>query len=156
MECLCLIPNLIINSPTKSPLNPGPLSEIISSGVPNLQQMLSKTNLATSLAVIWLVGAASCPSCHVVDAHNDVFLPCSSPWEWPNCIYAPFLKRAKGSNWLLRAISEPSRTCALAHITCFTPKMCISMERWPCKTSLQDLPTSYIMSKMPTTNIIMA
>ena len=36
-ECLCLTPNLIINSLTRSPLNPGPLSDMISRGVPNLQ-----------------------------------------------------------------------------------------------------------------------
>ena len=52
-------PKIIINYFTKPPQNLGPLLEIISRGVPNLQQMLLKTNLAMSFAIILLVGIAS-------------------------------------------------------------------------------------------------
>ena len=96
-----------------------------------------------------------CPSCHVINSHYDVLLTGSSPWQRPNGINGPFFEWLKRSNWLLRAISESSRPCALTSIACLALEMRIPLQIWPHKPCLQNFPICKLISKVPTTNIIM-
>ena len=56
----------------------------------------------------------------------------------------------------LGTMSESPRPHPLTSITWLAPKMCISLQRWPDKTYLQDFPASELRGKMSTANVIVA
>ena len=143
MECLCLTPNLIINSLTRSPQGSAkPVADAVEDKV---------GHLFSSDPASWY---CFCPPCHVVHSHDDVCLPTSISWQQSNGINAPLFKRPKRGDGLLRTKDELPGSCTLTCITRFTLEICISLQRWPNKSCLQDFIASKLIGKVPAADIV--